>query len=240
MSDRFSVLRECKDQFEAETIRIRLATDKIPVLITGTDPNVALSLGGAATARPVRVEVDRSDLYRADALLRMDSLRAQQSDSWICSRCHEQNEPTFDVCWSCNKIFQKTTFSEQTHKGQESTEESSRTRITERLHRPLLHSDTTSENMERSAGHATPSKVAPDGNQETGGESVSRCARAAVVGLLLLPSSFSFYSIYLLPQLDPAVYHAPETKRRVWGVWILNAVVISLGSTLWWMLIFRQ
>jgi hypothetical protein len=240
MSDKFAVLRECTDQFEAETIRIRLASDRIPVLITGTDPNVALSLGGAATARPVRVEVDRSDLDRADALLKMDSLRARQSDFWICSRCHEQNEPTFDVCWSCNKVRRETTSSEQTQEGQESTEESSRTRIKERLHRPLLQSDTTSENIEGSPVHATPSKVAPEGNQETGWESVSRCARAAVVGLLLLPSLFSFYSIYLLLQLDPAVYHAPKTKRRVWGVWILNAVVISLGSTLWWMLIFRQ
>ena len=104
MSDKFAVLRECGDQFEAQTIRIRLAAAKIPVLITGTDPNFALSLGGAPTSRPVRVEVEHSDLERADTLLKQDHLRAAQAEPWVCCRCHEQNEPTFDVCWSCNKM----------------------------------------------------------------------------------------------------------------------------------------
>ena len=92
---------------------MRLAAEKIPVLITGTDPNVALSLGGAPTSRPIRVEVDQCHLERADKILKQDHLRAQQFPAWICRRCHEQNEPTFDVCWSCNKIHDEATASSE-------------------------------------------------------------------------------------------------------------------------------
>ena len=92
---------------------MRLAAEKIPVLITGTDPNVALSLGGAPTSRPIRVEVAQCHLERADKILKQDHLRAQQFPAWICRRCHEQNEPTFDVCWSCNKIHDEATASRE-------------------------------------------------------------------------------------------------------------------------------
>ena len=48
------------------------------------------------------------------------------------------------------------------------------------------------------------------------------------------------YSIYLLLNLDPLVYRNADTQRRVWSIWILNTAVVSLGTTLWWLLIFRE
>jgi hypothetical protein len=246
VSDKFAVLRECADQFEAQTIRIRLAAEKIPVLITGTDPNFALSLGGAATSRPVRVEVEHSDLERADILLKQDQLRATQTESWVCCRCHEQNAPTFDICWSCNKMHDKTTVNDQ---GQPVPSESKpgdkrRPEIAERLHRTDLGQDPRSTHEQALLADqtrlTTPSAPTPTGqDHETQTASVSRCARSAVVGILLFPPLLNFYSIYLLLNLDSTVYRNSDTRRRVWSVWIFNAAVISLGTTLWWLLFFR-
>ena len=77
MNTKLVALRQCANRVEAETIRIRLASEEIPALITGTDSGAALSLGGAATSRLVRVEVDQSDYELADALLKSDRQRTQ-------------------------------------------------------------------------------------------------------------------------------------------------------------------
>ncbi|MCP4943077.1 MAG: DUF2007 domain-containing protein [Planctomycetaceae bacterium] len=247
MSDKFAVLRECADQFEAQTIRIRLAAEKIPVLITGTDPNFALSLGGAPTSRPVRVEVEHSDLERADTLLKQDQLRATQAESWICCRCHEQNEPTFDVCWSCNKMHDEATANSRKKlvPSESKSGTNSPAEVAERREQnqvgtvpkskdepPLL----AVKNLQQA-----PSAPTPTGhNQESQADSVSRCARSAVVGLLLFPPLLNFYSIYLLLNLDPTVYRNSDTQLRVWSIWIFNAAVVSFGATLWWLLLFRR
>ncbi len=237
----FFVLRECADQYEAETIRIRLATDKIPVLITGTDPNVALSLGGAPTSRPVRVEVMRSDLERADTLLKQDHLRAKRDDTWICRRCHEQNESTFDVCWCCNKIHEEATANgrENLDSGNPEATGKPRTQVDQRSHQPQLKAETTSTRQQKSLIHKQPLITQTDQVEERQRESLSRCARSAVVGLLLFPPALNLYSIYLLLNLEPTVYRNADTRLRVLSIWIFNAAVVSLGTTLWWLLFFR-
>ncbi|HBV62111.1 MAG TPA: hypothetical protein DEF45_03725 [Rhodopirellula sp.] len=248
VSDKFAVLRECADQFEAQTIRIRLATEKIPVLITGTDPNVALSLGGAPTSRPVRVEVEHSDFERADTLLKLDHLRATQAESWICCRCHEQNEPTFDVCWSCNKMHEEATNNHPANlaHGEKEIRGKSLFGIAGRPDQTLLGTETNNKNenqslfdKKRKTTRSAPLPDHHDEDEESQAESLSRCARSAIVGLLLFPPVLNFYSIYLLLKLDPAIYRNPATQRRVWCIWIFNAAVVGLGTTLWWLL-FRR
>lgn len=238
VSSKFVVLRECADQFEAQTIRIRLATEKIPVLITGTDPNVALSLGGAPTSRPVRVEVKDSDLERADRLLQQDNLRAAQTTPWTCSRCHEQNEPTFDVCWSCNKIHVM-----ETANG-EPVQTDAESRIPDQPQEDIGwggNSTRAQKHPSQESRQQTPLNQSPGKRmEENQSESVSRCGRSAVVGLLLFPPFLNFYSVYLLLKLDPTVYRHADTQRRVWSIWIFNTVAIGLGTMLWWLLFFRQ
>jgi len=247
VSDKFAVLRECGDQFEAQTIRIRLAAEKIPVLITGTDPNFALSLGGAPTSRPVRVEVEHSDLERADTLLKQDHLRAAQAEPWVCCRCHEQNEPTFDVCWSCNKMHDEAIANGQKDLIPIASKSvgNSLPEMAHRLDQTQVKTVTRRTNgqqllTEKKLKQAPPNPTPGDDDRENLAESVSRCARSAVVGLLLFPPLLNFYSIYLLLNLDRAAYHNSDTQLRVWSIWIFNAAVVSLGSTLWWLLFFRQ
>ncbi len=226
---------------------MRLAAEKIPVLITGTDPNVALSLGGAPTSRPIRVEVEQCHHERADKILKQDHLRAQHFPPWICRRCHEQNEPTFDVCWSCNKINDKATASReeylltgeseiQVHSQQDAAEQLAQTQSGLKINSTQEQEFLVSTNRQR-----LPPEQSPTGeNEESQAESLSRCAKSAVVGLLLFPPVLSFYSIYLLLKLDPTVYRNTDTRFRVWTIWILNAAVVIFGTILWWLLYYRE
>lgn len=247
MSDKLAVLRECATQVEAQTIRIRLAAEQIPVLITGTDPNFALSLGGAPTSRPVRVEIEHSDFERADTLLKQDDLRARQAESWICFRCHEPNEPTFDVCWSCNKMHDEAATNSQGNRvpSELKNGRNSQPEVAERLDQTQVGTGPESTNEQQVLAdeelqQTRSVSTSTDHDQESQTEAVSRCTRSAVVGLLLFPPLLNFYSIYLLLNLDPTVYRNSDTQRRVWSIWIFNAAVISLGTTLWWLFLFRR
>ena len=223
MSAKLEVLRQCVDRVEAETIRIRLASEEIPALITGTDAGTALSLGGAPTSRLVRVEVEHSDFERADVLLKADHQRAQEAGSWRCPRCHEHNGSAFDICWSCNKTRNES--ENEQHAGNPET--------TQQLN--------SHEPFETGKDSITPPPARDDDSLvdhliEIRNAAVSRCARAAIVGLLILPPLLSVYSIYLLLRLDPAVYHDPGTRLRVWSIWAANVSILLLGTAFWLML----
>lgn len=223
MNTKLVALRQCADRVEAETIRIRLASEEIPALITGTDPGAALSLGGAATSRLVRVEVDQSDYELADALLKSDRQRTQTVGPWICQRCCEHNESAFDVCWSCTKIRE--------------TRENEEKRVGDETWQQLTPLDQI-EQPKKSVPSAP--VVNDDGLVddpiEVHNESVSRCSRAATVGLLILPPFLCVYAIYLLLRLDPAVYQDPRTRTRVWLIWAANVLILLLGTAFWVML----
>jgi hypothetical protein len=103
MAERMIAISDFANSFQAETIRIRLATEGIQAFLTGTDAAAALAMGGAGSDRLVRLEVAHSDHQRAVALLKADRERMKHARPWICSRCHEQNEPAFEVCWNCDK-----------------------------------------------------------------------------------------------------------------------------------------
>lgn len=222
MNAKLAVLRQCTDRVEAETIRIRLAADEIQSLITGSDSGTALSMGGASTSRLVRVEVKQSDFQRADALLKADRQRAQEAGSWNCQRCHEYNESAFDVCWSCNKIRGGSEHAQPVK--HESLQPSN-------THETLDSGKNSNPQTAFGADHSAVNHLV-----EVRNESVARCARAAVVGLLVLPPLFSCYSIYLLLRLDPSVYRVAETRSRVWAIWGTNVLVLALGSAFWLML----
>jgi hypothetical protein len=229
-----AVLRNCADRVEAETIRIRLAAAGIRAIITGTDAATALSLGGAPTSRLVRVEVQRADHERAVALLEEDQRRLREAGPWICSRCREQNEAAFDVCWSCEKP-----------RG----EEDERGRIDERgatdtapfspsvsvepsippvsddmnPYRPVLvNSDLQDRSPDR------PAEV-----NETTVDAVTRAFRGAIVGMILFPPIVSLYSVYLLMTLGSDAYRDRPLRHRIIIAWCINLFTIPASLFFW-------
>lgn len=237
---KLAVLRQCAGRVEAETIRIRLASVEIQALITGTDAGTALGLGGAATSRLVRVEVAREDYERANALLEADELRTQLSGPWVCSRCHEQNEAAFDVCWSCNKMRSPDDIRGRNPDEAELVDDVARS--PEQITTPNPDSTSTEDrNPYRPvllSDSAKPHKpVLPEADSDDQlWESVTRCFRSAIVGMLVLPPLFSFYSLLLLVSLDPIVYRRPRLRKRTLLAWTINLVIVALSLAFWFMI----
>ncbi len=96
------ILRRCYDFVEAEAIRTRLDAAGILAVINGAEAQLMLSYVGTALGG-VKLEVAPEDYDRAVKLLDDDESQAAILGPWICERCNEQNEATFELCWKCQK-----------------------------------------------------------------------------------------------------------------------------------------
>jgi hypothetical protein len=45
---------------------------------------------------------DESKLAQAQAIVE-DILAGAEKDAWFCSKCHEQNDAMFRICWNCGQ-----------------------------------------------------------------------------------------------------------------------------------------
>ncbi|WP_076419080.1 DUF2007 domain-containing protein [Colwellia sp. UCD-KL20] len=45
---------------------------------------------------------DDADFDRADEIAKA-SQKTIKADDWICKNCSEDNDPSFEVCWSCQE-----------------------------------------------------------------------------------------------------------------------------------------
>ncbi|TWT82145.1 hypothetical protein CA13_36060 [Planctomycetes bacterium CA13] len=239
------VVRECADAYLAETIRIRLANEGISALITGTDPVAALGFGGAATNRLVRVEVAESDCLRAIEILQNDEQLLSTAGPWICSRCGEQNEPAFEVCWSCNK-----------HR----SDEDSQGRIAEKFDRENQNQgfgeseatngftipQTNSSPMGSSDNPYAPPAVVPDKGlsklarerfsserSERIEEETRRVFYSSIIGLLMLPPLVNIYSLYLTLTIPHGAFKFPSSRRRLIAASFINGLSIASWGFVW-------
>lgn len=222
-----AIVRECAHRFEAETIRIRLAHDGITALITGTDSATALSMGGAGTDRLVRVEVAADDHLRALGLLEADELALQQAGPWVCHRCHEQNEPAFEVCWSCSKP--------------RTDDDVSGRRSDSRRVSPISCSEPVITVVQRDKNPYRPvlmrRESASSASSPQSEESISQAKRAllaSIAGAVLFPPLISLYSVYLLLQLvGRQTLNDPVERNQVTAAWAINAVMIPTWILMW-------
>lgn len=236
MNERLIPLSEFPDSFQAETVRIRLEAAGIPVIVTGTDAATALSMGGAGSDRLVRVEVAESLYDQAFALLSADRDRLATAKPWICSRCNEQNEPAFEVCWSCNKQqseedklgriaedgWLEEEESEESIVGQVAVEQSASPIVDDgNPYRPVLTDGSVTE-------PPPPRRKSSTDVSEEEVALVRRGFLSSIVGLLLLPPLFSLYSLYVLLQVPGYMYETPKHRNRLVAAWLINLVCIPI------------
>lgn len=96
------ILRRCHNFVEAEALRTRLDAAGILSVIDGAETQLMLSYVGTALGG-VKVKVAPEDYDRAVALLEDDESKAAIAGPWVCDRCREQNDATFELCWQCQK-----------------------------------------------------------------------------------------------------------------------------------------
>ncbi len=231
MDDRRRVLREAFNFVEAETIRIRLLAADIPAFVTGTDAGVALSMGGAGTDRLVRVEVAEADFARADELLRADQARMQDAKPWTCSRCGEPNEPAFEVCWSCGKPL-----ADDDQRGGGPTLKPSDFTVG-----PAVGQDASAPDNDLNpyrparlpSGTRTVQPQLDAEREENLEDQVRRAFLSSMVGLLVCPPLFNFYSLTLVLMVPREGYQRPPLRYRLLLAWVINFVSIGVWATVW-------
>ena len=236
-------VREYADAFSAETIRIRLAAAGIRSIVTGTDAAVALSMGGAGTDRLVRIEVAPTDYQRAVDLLRADEMLIQSAGPWICSRCEEQNEPAFEVCWSCNKRR-----SEDDATGRHDPNEEDD--FASELGAGDFISETSTEPIVVSANPYQPPNPISDlpkhppalpidrrDSQSVLDEpidvAVKRAYLSSIVGVLIFPPLLNFYSLYVTLTIPTTAYRDARARRKLIFAWVVNLICIPMGVWFW-------
>ncbi len=236
-------VREYADAFSAETIRIRLAAAGIRSIVTGTDAAVALSMGGAGTDRLVRIEVAPADYQRAIDLLAADEKLIQSAGPWICSRCEEQNEPAFEVCWSCNK---RRSEDDATGRLDPNHGES----VVSALDAGDFIGETSTDPIAVSANPYQPPNPISDSLDHPTALPIDRCdgefeldepievlvKRAylsSIVGVLVFPPLLNFYSLYVTLTIPTTAYRDARARRKLIFAWVVNVLAIPLGVWFW-------
>ncbi len=96
------ILRRCYNFVEAEACERDWTLPVFSSVIDGAETQLMLSYVGTALGG-VKVEVAPEDYDRAVALLEDDESKAAIAGPWVCDRCREQNDATFELCWQCQK-----------------------------------------------------------------------------------------------------------------------------------------
>lgn len=101
-SQKLVTVAKCLQFWEAEILSERLRNAGILAFVQGAEANLNLSYVGTALGG-VRVQVPASEVELAREVIQNDEKQRLTAGSWICSRCGEPNEASFDFCYSCSK-----------------------------------------------------------------------------------------------------------------------------------------
>ena len=96
-----------RDVQEAHFIKTALEAAGIGARVVEDHLQNALGDWPASAIAP-RVWVSSEDAERARTIIvdwraRQGATR-EHATEWICSKCGEPNEPTFEICWSCQAV----------------------------------------------------------------------------------------------------------------------------------------
>jgi hypothetical protein len=236
----FRVLQEFGDQWSAVAMQNLLSAAGIESHLLGTDPAVALSMGGAPTNSLVRLRVSEQDYPRARSLLLEHDEEMTGRRSWLCDRCDEPNAPTFDFCWNCDagrsqRPVPAPAATLETDGGDPYDQrnpfslppaDSKRVSASQNPYRPI-------ERCERG--------VVPDRgldsedsvvNYET---AVRRAWLASITSLLVFPPLVCLLAVYLLYRLPPRPRSIPPRPLKIISAWGFTLLGFINGAVMWLM-----
>src|SRR5262245_11005090 len=102
MTDKLVELVRFDDPFQAEIVRLALGENGVEAFIESAETNRTMHYVGTALGG-VKVLVRAPQKEKAERIL--DSIdfsqKSENAPLWICAKCGEQVESSFDECWSC-------------------------------------------------------------------------------------------------------------------------------------------
>ncbi|MFU7560418.1 hypothetical protein [Stieleria sp. JC731] len=233
-------------------VQSMLAGADIRSQLIGTDPGVALSMGGAPTDSLIRVLVSEADLPRAQQLLEQHDQEAKTRTAWRCDRCDEPNEPTFEYCWNCQAKRSNQPIQDAQQEIVPATENpepvaselpdqpfsiKQAPREKEPLSRnPYQASELPDHRTVRVQKSASSSNNVTDDNSEAAIEhyehAIRRAMLASVCGLIVFPPLLWILPIFLMSSLPPRPKAVPAPKLKIAFIWSMTAVSFLIGCSL--------
>ena len=230
------VLRRFSDSVAAETLRGRLAVAGIDVYVRGTSIEAAFGLGGAPTSSGLRVEIAKDDVDAALRVMEEDDRLREIAGDWICSRCDEDNDASFEFCWKCQK-----------ERGPNDTKQAASTPQIDPIAAP--ESNAAKSNMkveaetvnpyqpvlvDAEAGYAkTPSTSTAETDDEAIDNAMRDLFRLACVSVMIIPIPLAFYAVYRTLTLPAQVKQHPRVKRRLRGYLFFNGLIAVITVSFW-------
>lgn len=184
----------------------------------------------------VRIEVASEDLSRAKLILEQDEQRAAETATWICGKCGEENEATFDLCWRCNSppefVVEDTPPQQVDAAPAPVTIDESTLPIPPNdgnPYRPVLVAPgrvvpPVAGSITAAVDSATDPELRSD---------IRRALLAAVFGSFVFPPLLNLYSMYRLMLLSTKFPKKTSWRMQVLAAWCINLVTIAVWSLIW-------
>lgn len=252
MSDptKLVTVTRCHQVWEAEILRDRLESGGIPAFVQGAEANLSLSYVGTALGG-VRVQVSEVDLEAARELIEADAYQRLTAGAWICPRCEEPNDASFDLCYSCS--LPRSMAGGDPHDGKSKRQQRGGTATAKPVTVPVETGGTvepSSNNpyhppsLERLQADDEAFFQATDGNPlridlVRADDALRRAMNLAIIGLVVPFPVFHLLSAYHAVQARR--YGAARVKRlrrRLYWVELLDIAVISVTLILLFVLPF--
>ena len=89
-----------ENSFLANNVRNLIEAQGISTFIKNEFAQGAVGEVSAFDAWPEVWVINDVDFERAKEILKL-SQSGTKGDEWVCERCSEKNDPSFEVCWNC-------------------------------------------------------------------------------------------------------------------------------------------
>ena len=230
------VLRRFSDSVAAETLRGRLAVAGIDAFVRGTSIEAAFGLGGAPTSSGLRLEIAKDDVDAALQVIEQDDRLREIAGDWICSRCDEENDASFEFCWKCQK-----------ERGPNDTKQAATQPQVNPIASP--ESKTSDQKVSRKTEKANPyrpvlvdaeagqmgSDVAGElqVDDETIDNTLRSLFRLACVSAMIIPIPLAFYAVYRTLTLPAQIKRHLKVRRRFRGYLLCNGLLSLIVVAFW-------
>jgi hypothetical protein len=236
MSKEMVVLRRFSDSVAAEALRGRLAVAGIDVYVRGTSVETAFGIGGAPTSSGLRVEIAKADAQAAIAIMAEDDRLREVAGDWICSRCDEQNDASFEFCWKCQKGRGPNDTKEDRPVTQVNPITAPESSVANSVqldesepanpYRPIL----MEPGLVREPDHASSGSEI---NDETIDNTMRDLFKLACVSVMILPIPLGLYAMYRVIMLPDELKRHPRIQSRLRKYVFFYGLVSSIVIAFW-------
>lgn len=236
MSEEMVVLRRFSDSITAETLRGRLAVAGIDVYVRGTSIEAAFGLGGAPTSSGMRVEIARGDVEAALAVIAEDDRLREVAGDWVCNRCDEENDATFEFCWKCQKERGPNDTKQIPTAPQTNPITAPESNVAKPIQRDSV--DTANpyqpvllESVAVDAVSLTSDAIAI--HDETIDNALRDLFRLACVSVLIIPVPLALYAVYRTLVLPTELKQHPRVNARIRRYFLFNGFIGAIVVSFW-------